>query len=115
MVSAVDTTVKGVDAAVAVYWLQAPPAGPHATVFADPPLGVAQCTRTEPAVASVRYGARVSAADAPVAGVASALIPATASKSTASTLTAARTGIPAPPFGRAEPRSERGRRLPASV
>src|SRR3954468_15772469 len=104
MVSAVDTTVNGVDAAVAVYWLQAPPAGPHATVFADPPLGVAQFTRTEPEVASVRYGVRVSAADAAVAGLASALNPATASNSTASRLTTPRTGIPVPPFGRAEPR-----------
>ena len=70
MVSVVEPTVNDVPVAVAVYWLQPAPAGPQVTTFAVPVDAVAQFTRTEVAVASVRYGFLVSAAAAPAVGAA---------------------------------------------
>ena len=70
MVSVVEPTVNDVPVAVAVYWLQPVPAGPQVTTFAVPVDAVAQFTRTEVAVASVRYGFLVSAAAAPAVGAA---------------------------------------------
>src|SRR3954453_10273673 len=52
-------TVNADGVAAELNWAQLPPAGPHVTVLAVPPAAVAQLTRSDVAVASVRYGARV--------------------------------------------------------
>jgi hypothetical protein len=68
MVSLVVPTVNDDPVGVAVNWPQPLPARPHVTTVVVTVDAVAQFTRTEVAVASVRYGFLVNAAVAP-AGV----------------------------------------------
>src|SRR4051794_34502640 len=104
IVSAVDTTVNADEVPVALYRAQSLPAGPHETAFADPPAGVAQLTRTDVAVTSVRYGARLSAVDAAAAPLGTSASAVTASSATAHALRTTRICICDLPPGEKEMR-----------